>query len=277
MACVRLPALLVAAATALVGCKAPPEAPVELSELSAYLFSNWETEEQGVLEVGMYNLQQFFADMDLEQGYSDLSYQIENLTEDQLVEVNPPEGTDPGDCLGVGLVAGSAFSPDDHTQAIIQPDQTEMEPNSRDKYDRIFLDPEDPSCFPTRGCLVLRTNNDLIKDNAFMTIPYEMIKDFRWVELDELGEPGSGEWGVLARTWIEERGVGDSGNNTIEQSYSIDVFLPGVHGGWAAYRYMGLWSQSTGTTDDPDTIMGVTKFGIHQLFDETEEWLEENL
>lgn len=270
-----LPSVLVLLLAA--GCKAPPEAPTELDDLSAYLFANWEAEEEGALEVGMYNLQQFFAGMDLTVNYSDRSYQLTNLTPDELVGVNPPEGTEPADCLGVGLVAGSAFTAEQHAQAIIQPDQTAIEPNSRDKYDRIFLDPTDPSCFPTRDCMVLRTNNDLIKDNAFMTIPYEMIKDFRWVELDIEGEPGSGEWGILARTWIEERGVGESGANTIDQSYSIDVFIPSADGDWQLYRYMALWSESHGTTEDPDTIMGVTKFGIHQLFDETEKWLEDNL
>ncbi len=264
-------------ALTVVGCKAPPEAPTELNELSAYLFRNWEAEEEGVLEVGMYNLQQFFVDADLDVSYADRSYQLEVLSDDDVAEVDNPEGSDPADCLGVGLVAGSAFTAEEHAQAIIQGDQTELEPNSRDKYDRIFLDPTDPSCFPSRECTVLRTNNDLIKDNAFMTIPYEMVKDFRWVELDPEGVAGSGEWGILARTWIKERGVGESGNNTIEQSYSVDVFLPGAHGDWALYRYMALWSESTGTTDDPDTIMGVTKFGMDQLFDETEEWLGENL
>ncbi len=268
-----LPALFLLA----LGCKPPPEAPTELDDLSAYLFRNWETEEEGVLEVGMFNLQQHFAAVDLDVDYQDLSYQITNLATDDLVGVNPPDGADPADCLGVGLVAGSAFTPEEHTQAIIQADQTEIEPNSRDKYDRIFLEPTDPTCFPTRECLVLRTNNDLIKKNSLMEIPYEMIKDFRWVELSEDGQPGTDRWGILARTWIEERGVGESGNNTIEQSYSIDVFLPGAHGGWGAYRYMGLWSESTGTVSDPETIMNVTLWGMDDLFDETEKWLEENL
>jgi hypothetical protein len=260
-----------------VGCKPPPEAPTELDELSAYLFSNWETAEEGVLEVGMFNMQQHFAALDLDVDYQDRSYQLTNLTGDEIDGVSAPEGSDPADCLGVGLVTGSAFAPEEHAVAIIQADQTAIEPNSRDKYDRIFLDPTDPTCFPSRDCAVLRTNNDLIKKNALMEIPYEMIKDFRWVELSEDGEPGTDSWGILARTWIEEAGIGESGNNTIEQSYSIDVFLPGAHGGFGAYRYMGLWSESTGTVDDPETIMNVTIWGMDDLFDETEKWLEENL
>jgi hypothetical protein len=261
-----------------IGCKPPPEAPTELDELSAYLFRNWETTEEGVLEVGMYNLQQHFSTADLDVGFNDRSYQLTALADtdyDDVVVI--PDGMDPADCLGVGVVAGSLFDAEQQTQAIIQADQTPIEPNSPGHYDRIFLDPTDPSCFPDRSCTVLRTNNDLRKENALMDIPYEMIKDFRWVELSEDGQPGSGSWGILARTWVPERGVGDSGNNTIEQSYSIDVVLPGVHGDWAAYRYMGLWSQSTGSIEGEDLVMGAMKMGMSDLFDQTDEWLEENL
>ncbi len=267
--------LLIPALT--LGCKPPPEAPTELDELGIFLFANWEAAEEGALEVGMYNLQQHFAALDLEVDYQDRSYQIDVLGSDDLVGVTPPEGADPADCLGVGLVMGSAFTPEEQTEAIIQADQTPIEPNSRDKYDRIFLDPTDPSCFPGRDCAVLLTNNDLIKKNSLMEIPYEMRKDFRWVELAEDGQPGTDSWGILARTWIEERGVGESGNNTIEQSYSIDVFLPASGGGWSSYRYMALWSESTGTVSDPDTVMSVTLWGMDDLFRETEVWLEGQL
>jgi hypothetical protein len=261
-----------------LGCKPPPEAPTELDELSAYLFRNWETEEEGVLEVGMYNLRQHFSTVELDVGFNDRSYQLSVLADTDFDEVVViPDGADPADCLGVGVVAGSAFDATQQTEAIIQADQTPIEPNSPNHYDRIFLDPTDPSCFPDRSCLVLRTNNDLRKENALMDIPYEMIKDFRWVELSEDGQPGTGEWGILARTWVPERGVGESGNNTIEQSYSIDVVLPAVHGGYETYRYMGLWSESTGAIEGEDLVMGAMKMGMSDLFDQTDEWLEENL
>ena len=268
-----MPRASLALCLALAACKPPPEAPTELDELSAYLFRNWESEEEGVLEAGMGNLRTFFDGMDLDLGYNDRTYALDPLTEEDVAGITRPEGSDPADTLPVGLVAGSAFTPTEHTEVIILADQTPVEPNSPDQYERIFLDPENPSCFPDRGCPILRTNNDIIKDNWLMTIPYEMIKDFRWVELTEVG---SGDWGILARTWMEEEGVGEEGENTINQSYSIDVFLP-ASGSWAAYRYMALWSQSTTAIEDEDLIMGATKTGINQIFEATEEWLEENL
>ncbi len=260
-----------------LGCKPPADAPTELDELTVFLFRNWEAQEEGALEMGMFNLQAHFASMDLDVAYGDRSYQIENLATDDLVGVSPPDGADPADCYGIGLVAGSAFTPEQNSQAIVLVDQTPVEPFAPDVYERIFLDPADPSCFPTRDCLVLRTNNVIIKKNSLMEIPYEMIKDYRWVELAEDGLPGTGVFGILGRTWLEERGVGENGNNTIEQSYSIDVFLPGAHGGWQAYRYLGLWNETTGAVEDPDAVMQLALWGMSGMFEETEAWLGENL
>jgi hypothetical protein len=259
------------------GCKAPPDAPTELDALTTYLFRNWEAQEAGALERGMFNLQALFAQMELDVGYGDRSYQIESLTSDDLAGATHPEGADPAVCLGLGLVAGSAFTPEQNSQVIILADQTPVEPFAPDRYDRLFLEPSDPSCFPGRDCPLLRTNNEITKKNSMMEIPYEMIKDYRWVELAEDGLPGSGVWGILGRTWMEERGVGVSGNNTIEQSYSIDVFLPGAHGGWEAYRYLGLWNETTGAVEDPEAVMALSLFGMDGMFDETEAWLEDNL
>jgi len=252
------------------GCKAPPEAPQELDELSAFLFANFETDEEGLLEAGMYNMQDFFGGVDMTAGDADRAYSLDNLTEEDLAGVDYPDGVDPADCLAIGLVASSLYSPAQHGKVIILEDQTVVEPYSQEKYKRIFLDPTDPSCFPGQACDLLRTNNKIIKDS--LDIEYQMIKDFRWVELAMEGE-GLGQWGVLARTWIEAPGVAEDGDS-IDQSYSIDVFLPVGSG---AYRYMALWSESQTSFDDPDTVLTLTRVGISAIFEATDEWLEENL
>ena len=271
------PLILAGLACIAVGCKAPPQAPTERDERPTYRVRHWEAPHPGVLEVGMFNLQALVAAMDLDVGYGDRSYQIGNLSTDDIHGLTPPDGADPGDCYGIGLLAGSAFTPEQNSQAMIMDDQTPVEPFAPDTYDRIFLDPTDPSCFPTRDCLVLYTDNDIVKKNSMMEIPYRMYKDYRWVELAEDGLPGSGSWGILGRTWMDERGVGVSGNNTIEQSYSVDVFLPGAHGGWGAYRYLGLWNETTGAVEDPEAVMALSLFGMDGMFDETEAWLADNL
>ncbi len=251
------------------GCQPPEEAPTELNELSSFLFAHWEDEDDTLRAQGLQNLYAFFEDVDLSQGYNDLAYGLDPLT-DEDIDVPHPDA-DPEDQLPVGLVTPSAFTPAEHAEVIVLEDQTPVEPNSPDTYDRDFHDPSDPSCFPSRDCTVIRSLNDIVKDNAIMTIPYEMDKDFRWVPI-RLDDEDT--WAILGRSWCEEPGYGDQGNTSIDQSYSIDVFLPGEGG---AIRYMALWSASTIPGVEEDVIQGTITFGMHQIFDATEEYLEDNL
>ena len=46
----------------LVGCQPPPEAPTDLSDLSLYLFANFDDEDPLVLQAGVVNLLAFLED-----------------------------------------------------------------------------------------------------------------------------------------------------------------------------------------------------------------------
>jgi hypothetical protein len=255
-------------------CSPPPDAPTELDELSAYLFAHFEDDDDRVMPDGLANLDAFFADVDLGLDWADLAYGLDPLTEDDSADVDHPD-RDPEGQLPVGLVFQSVHDHADQATVIVLADQSPVEPNSPDTYDRTFMDDGgaalDPGCFTDRGCLVLRTMNDIVKDNLLMTIPYEMHKDFKWIEI---GEPGSGQWAIAARSWCEDEAVGEQDNVEINQSFSIDVFLPGDGG---AVRYMALWSESTIPGTDDATIEGTIKYGMHQIFDATEDYLDDNL
>jgi len=98
-----------------------------------------------------------------------------------------------------------------------------------------------------------------------------MPKDYRWVEV---GEPGSGEWGMLGRAWVPLRSEGSSGAVVLEQSFSLDVFLP-----WGedhTVRLMNLWSETTIDGVGDDVIEATIKLGIHQMFNATDEFLDES-
>ncbi len=245
------------------------EAPTELNDLRTYLFANFESEDQEVLSTGLCNLDVFFQGVDLEQDFSDLAYSLEPLAEEDLEGIVHPDA-DPSLTLPVGLVAASAFTPLEHVQVILLEDQTPVEPNSPNHYEREFTEPADPQCFDGAECQLLRSMNDIVKENFLMTIPYEMHKDYRWVEMCE---EGSGSWGILARSWCEEEAWGEGGDNAILQSYSIDVFLPSDTG---AVRFMALWSQSDIPGFGDDTIEYSIKLGMYQVFDATDEYLEEH-
>ncbi len=251
------------------GCKALVDAPTELNELSAYLFRNFENTDVEVLSSGLCNLDAFFSTVDLDQNYSDLAYSLDPLTMDDLDGIVHPDA-DPATTLPVGLVTASAFGPREQVDVILLEDQTPVEPNSPNQYDREFTEPGDPECFRDQDCVLVRSMNDIVKENFLMTIPYQMHKDFRWIEMCE---EGSTNWAVLGKSWCEDEAWGEGGDNVILQSYSIDVFMPSNDGG---VRYMALWSESDIAGFGDDTVEYSIKLGIHQVFVATEEYLEEN-
>ena len=261
----RLPLLLLVLLA--VACKPPPEAPTELSELTAYLFREFETEDPEVLSVGMENLQVYFSGVDLTVDYKDLSYTPATLAEADIEGIVHPD-RDPAQCLPVAVVTPSAFLPASHADVIILHDQTPVEPNSPNLYDRTFTDPTDPSCFPGQSCTLARSLNDILKENFLMTIPYEMHKDFRWVEMTVNDEE---TWGILGKSWCEEVAWGTDGSNVVYQSFSIDVFWP--YGDGTGARYMSLWSEPEMPGVGDDAVQGTIRWGIQQMFEATEEYL----
>ncbi|MDP7111919.1 MAG: hypothetical protein QGH45_08140 [Myxococcota bacterium] len=260
---------VLASVLALAGCREIPEAPTELSELSTYLYRHFDHEDPVYLCMGMDNLRTFFADVDMDRDWQDLSYEVEQLDQDDVAGIERPEDRSLEDTLPVALVTDSAFTPDQHADVIILEDQTPVEPAAPELYDRIFVDPADPACFPDRGCTVIRALNDIHRENLVVDLRMVTNKDYRWVEL---GEPGSGEWGALSRSWLPESSIGDAGAVALYQAYTIDLFLP-VDGG--AIRYMAIWSETVITGVNDETLEYTCRLGLHQIFDATEEYLEE--
>ena len=268
------PLLLLLAAT-FIGCESDnvdpynlPNAPTELSDLSAYLFREFDSQEHGVLEVGMGNLREFLV---TDLGENDtVAYRGLVIKEADLAAIERPD-RDPEDCQPVAVAMRSPHSADAHATVMVLADQTPVEPNSPYTYNRTFLDPTDSSCLTDHSCLRLDTMNEIVKEHDLgYEIAYEMNKDYRWVEM---GEPESGEWAILGRSWCAEQASDPVLDIEINQSYSVDVFL--AHEG-AVIRYMGLYTENIMLDFDDEQIMGVTEIGIEDMFEATDEYLTEH-
>ena len=257
------------------GCEeawSPPDAPEELNELSTFLFGNFDSDEGGVLEAGMGNLRTFLAGVDLTGDYEERCYHPSTLSQEEIDTVTNP-GRDPAATLPVALAMSSAFPPERNAEVIVMDDQTMVEPASPDLYDREFVDPTDPSCFPDHGCDRLETHNTILKDYHLLELLYEMPKSFRWVEMDT---PGSGEWAVMGRSWIEQEWWDEDVLIGLLQSYSLDVTYPVGDG---AVRYLSLWPETyiDGLKDTDDFILSTTADGMNDMFVATETYISENL
>jgi len=267
---------IVIAAIGLPACESeeewtPPEPPPELAEATALVFLHYDTTEPGVLEEHVGTLRGHLLDLDLSVGYEERCYTPADLTQEAIDTVTNP-GRDPAETLPVALAMSSAFPPDDHANVIVMPTQTEVEPASPVQYDRAFVDPTNPSCFPGRDCLRLDTHNTILKDYLLLELLYEMPKSFRWVEV---GEPGSGEWAIVGRAWLDQEWWDPDGALALLQSYSIDLFVP-VDGG--GIRYMSLWPETfiDGLKEPDEFILTTTAEGMNDMFVATEEYVAEH-
>ena len=100
-----------------------------------------------------------------------------------------------------------------------------------------------------------------------MRIPYAMGREFRWVEL---GTPGSEQWAVLSRAWIEEEAWGEEGNTALLAMFSLELTWP-VEGG--SSRFVALWTESYVHGVGPEIIAPAAITTIQNTYEAAEEYL----
>ena len=265
------PALTVAlAAASLFGCAAPPpEAPTELGDLSLYLYREFDHEDPAVLAAGLQNLDGFLdtiasEDWDPEEGREGREWQPPVLSLEHRSELQAPEDRDAEAQLAVAVAWASPFEVTEHRALVALPDQTPVEASSSASYDRAFL--SDVECFVAGDCQRLETLNTIHRDQLILDIVYEAYKDYRLVELEEGAPPV-----LVARSWTEERFFGEAGQNSIDQSYSLEVWLPGPTG---TRRFMGYWSEMTlPAVSDTSLLLNLMGSGLDEIFQNTDGYL----
>ncbi|MCB9778712.1 MAG: hypothetical protein H6742_09135 [Alphaproteobacteria bacterium] len=299
--------LALASVGLLAACgKAPPDANPEFNDALVYAFRSFEGDEVDLAFAVRQLEAQVYLGMDVEAKQAN----DRALTPDSLVwedvEGIEREERDPSLCLPVAVAGVSAHAIPDHAWLQTLADQTPVEPYSPDVYDRTFLEGGD--CWEGRDCDFMRTHNDLVKDNILLTVPYVLMKDFRWVDLalpdpaevedGETVESDDPRWAIVARSWMPEAGYGEGGDNIIWQSFSLEIWIPRdgngyLHGqgddqpagdwtadstGGGVLRMMSLWSESElgGLNFDDDTIAATTRSGIDKNFEEAEKYLDEH-
>jgi len=242
-----------------VGCKAPPEAPTELSELSRYLYREWSNEDEEVVAAGLRNLTSVLAGQDLAGDVLQRSWALADLSEEDVAALPTRPDRDPADAVGVGVAYASRWTPRDHAQVQVQADQRPFEPTASEHYDRTFPDTQEPECFLDRECLVLRTFNEATRKNLLMKVTFELPKELRWVVVEE------GRWSFVSRSWYEQPWSGDNGKVTLWQSYSVDVWLDDGDGG--TWRFQTLWSESDlGVEFSDETVIATVRNATDQFF-----------
>lgn len=250
----------------LAACKAPPEAPDDLGELSRYLYREWGAEDPEVVRVGLTNLVDFLDDQDLTGNVNDRSWTLPDLTEEDVAGITRPD-RDISAVVGVSVAFESAWPIEEHAEVQIQADQRPYEPTAPEHYDRSFVEPADPTCFPEQACDRLVTFNEATRQNILMKVSFELFKDFRAISMDD-------DWAFIARSWFEQPWPGDDGKVMLYQSYSTDLW---IGRGERTWRFQSLWSESDlGIAASEETVVATVKLATDGIYERVDEVIAES-
>ncbi len=237
----------------LLACKHPVEAPTELDELAIFLFREFETQDPEILAAGVENLRPL-----LEQA-PDEGWSLSPPTIEDLAELEPPAGRDPGDCGGLAVVYSSPHPVTDHVTIMLQADLTPASPTA-ESYERSFL--EGQGCFEDGGCEFLRTENAIFRSNLLMQMGFTLYEDYRWVD-----------GAVLSRNWIAESAHGDSDSNHLWQDWELEAWLPTEDG---VLRLWAMWTEAeyAGVSEELAEVSG--RAGLISAMEAQDEWLDQS-
>ncbi len=262
----RLIALLVASTA--VACTPPPEAPSDLEELSTFLFAEFESEAD-VLAAGVVNLETFLLDFEstntlaADANRRDRTWSLPILGYESMDMTDRPADEDfnPATQLPVALAMRSAFPGQDHVDLIALPDQTPIEADSAEAYDRTFT--TDAACFLDASCDRLEVHDVIHRNSApVINLVYEQEKYYRHIPYGE-----DGDVAVVSRSWVCEEYTNDDGD-FIDQWFGLNVYMADAG---QTIRYSALWgSSSVRETFDDDTLVNLVANGIEESFQNTE-------
>jgi hypothetical protein len=293
-------------AFSLVGCaKAPPAADPDFNDAAIFLLREFDGPEADLAFALRQIEEQVYLGMDVEAERVQDRALTPGPIERSDIEHLTIENEDPALALPVAVAKTSAFEPIDHASIQMLVDHVPVEPYSPDLYTREFISGHE--CWDTVDCGRMDTTNELIKKNALMEVPYTLLKDFRWIDMNlpdpssvEEGEPivndGEPRWAFIARAWTDRTFSGEGGNVHIKQSYTIDTWIPRDgqgfvrdgsernvdDGEWTTdstgggtLRMLALWAETDlGFAVGDDLVVATTRAGIDDNMNAAEEWLQ---
>lgn len=107
----------------------------------------------------------------------------------------------------------------------------------------------------------LGTDDDIVKDQLGVALPYRMVKDYRWVEL----ERGPAQ---VMRTVVPDEGWDEDGKNGILGGFTIELWVPDEDGNL-------LWANASWTLLETvvDDFVTNEDFWIDQLIGGTRDYM----
>jgi hypothetical protein len=263
--------LSVFATLALFACKPAEEAPdvvvgeqvYALVDIPHLMFTNFDAGDATLMT-------QLLEDMKLEVGKIDPSvkpkdraFTIPSLTADQLGGAVMPEGVDPANQVSTVVLGQSTHTVDANAALVVEPNQICIESETTKYAGRTFL--TDAACFPARGCDVVRTSQEVRKENLLAKAWYDQFKDFRWFAMAD-GTPA-----LVARSWVPKVYEGDGGNTSFAQSFTVEAWIPN---GETTLRAYAMWAEiNIGLP--PDVMQNIILDGLGESMTFADQYIDD--
>ena len=249
-----------AAGLLLSACQPPPDAPEELAELCAYIFSHQADEDQAELIAGVEQLGDWLDAHPEEalEGYRGVDIPTE-ATMDSLDEVDRTNAAMVG--LAVGRQGRHAL--DETAWGLIGVDQDVIYPDDYDAYEREYL--SGPDCFLAHECGFMEAVEETI--NAFpleLTSQNIVHNQYAWAETDR----GTA---LVHRNWLKEPPIVSNSILEVDEQAYVDVLVPGDGGLWRLQSQFTIYS-----VQDEDIAINAAINYLVDLHDEMETWLDDN-
>lgn len=248
----------------MLSCKAPPQAPTELSELARFFFREHHSEDPDLIAGGADNLSLILEDIDPEAPALERSFAMASLQVGDVAGVTRPD-RDPADADGLAVADRSPWPLSEHLRYMVLNDLVETSLTAS-VYNRSF-DLDDPDCFVQRTCESMRTENLIYRDTLLLKVEYTLHKEYRWVTAGPLGDA------VIARGWIEQEAHGENDANHIYQNYEVDLYLPA---GQQTLRLFAVWTESDYAGLEPETAYSLSMTATADALQHLDQWIADN-
>jgi len=199
---------------ALTACRAPPEAPAELEELTSWLYGRVETGTDEEMEVGLGNL---VAWMDTRFEEATEGYTVDNIPEDIAHAADGRSGPLEG-LVGASVATRIAASIDDVAEAMLVHDQMEVFEGEYISFEREFEN--DIRCFARGECATEKARTQSVNNYPLgLELGVDFNTQWRWVE----GPDGPT---IVYRTWLRDQADVNKDWLGVNYQYFLGVTMP---------------------------------------------------
>ncbi len=270
----------------LAACKRPDSAEgnvegLGLDGLSRYIFANNKTTDEKALGEGLAYLETWL-DTYVEGGLTTTtplqqrSWTIEALTDEDVATIPKRPDRPISATKGSAVAYLSPHKLDCHAALQTIVDERPVEPTAK-RYDRTFIDPQDPTCFIDGDCTTLSTSNSVRRENPIFWAEFTLWKDFRWVSYEK---DGVARRAFISRGWFAESSDGPDGpeGSQLWQSYDVDVW---IERGGEVLRYEVVWTETelyiVGIRVDADAELQTLSGATDGVFTAGDKYIKEKL